>query len=73
MPSATRYGRGDIVPVSFPFTDISSSKSRPALVVSHSTLVLRNASTAPNSRRRSIARLTLARQNGAAAASGMEK
>ncbi len=33
MPPTTRYERGEVILVRFPFTDLTSSKQRPALIV----------------------------------------
>lgn len=42
MPSTTTYRQGEVVLVSFPFTDLTSTKRRPAVVVSPDTFNARN-------------------------------
>lgn len=37
MPSTTIYSFGDVVLVAFPFTNLLTTKKRPAIVISHTT------------------------------------
>nr|VFJ71063.1 MAG: mRNA interferase MazF [Candidatus Kentron sp. FW] len=37
MPSMTTYSFGDVVLVSFPFTNLQTAKKRPAVVISQKT------------------------------------
>ncbi|WP_350339219.1 type II toxin-antitoxin system PemK/MazF family toxin [Zhongshania marina] len=37
MPRMTIYNIGDVVLVGFPFTNLQSTKKRPAVIISHST------------------------------------
>lgn len=37
MPRMTTYNIGDVVLVGFPFTNLQSTKKRPAVIISHST------------------------------------
>ena len=42
MLSTTTYRQGDIVLVSFPFTDLTATKKRPALVISPNSINQQN-------------------------------
>lgn len=40
MKSGIQFERGEIILVPFPFTDISKSKLRPVLIISHGSVKL---------------------------------